>query len=137
MHINLTRNCRVCVGIVSVYCAHACQALQRRSELTNNTLRKQRKMGYISLPSILNAIIDITSCYCVILKIVILHDAIKAIQNGLFCFPKQRTKSCFFSKNSKNVFFLKKNRFGSVLLKKTGFFPSLSQTLSNVLQTFM
>jgi len=44
------------------------------------------KMGYISLSSILNAIIGITSYYCVILKMVILHDAIKTIQNGDFVF---------------------------------------------------
>jgi len=31
----------------------------------------------------LNAIIGITSYYCVILKIVILHDGIKTIQNGV------------------------------------------------------
>jgi len=34
-------------------------------------------MGYISLPSNLNGIIGITSYYCVILKLMILHDAIK------------------------------------------------------------
>jgi len=47
-------------------------------------------MGYISLPSVLNAIIGITSYYCVILKIVILHDGIKTIQNGVF--PLSSTK---------------------------------------------
>jgi len=47
-------------------------------------------MGHISLPSnfechtqILNAIIGITSS-CVILKMVIFHDAIKTIENGIF-----------------------------------------------------
>ena len=44
------------------------------------------KMGYISLPSHLNAIIGITSCCCVILQVVILHGAIKTIQNGVFGF---------------------------------------------------
>jgi len=43
----------------------------------------------------LNAIIGITSYYCVILKMVILHDAIKTIQNGVFAFFKNKT--CFFS----------------------------------------
>jgi len=41
-------------------------------------------MGYISLPSNLKAIIGIKSYYCVILKMVILHDAIKTIQNKVF-----------------------------------------------------
>jgi len=43
-------------------------------------------MGYISLPSNLNGIIGITS-YCVIVKIMILHDAIKKIKNKVFPFP--------------------------------------------------
>jgi len=47
-------------------------------------------MGYIALPSILNAIIGITSYYCVILKIVILHDEIKTIQNGVFLFSLKK-----------------------------------------------
>jgi len=55
------------------------------------------KMGYISLPSILNVIVAITSYYCVILKIVILHDEIKTIQNGVFLLSlKKEQKSCFF-----------------------------------------
>jgi len=46
------------------------------------------KIRYISLPPNLNAIIGrpITSYYCVILKMVILRDAIKTIQNGDFVF---------------------------------------------------
>jgi len=65
----------------------------------------------------LNAIIGIKSNYCVILKMVILHDAIQTIQN-----------SVFFSKKNKNLF-IKKNR-----IKKTKtcelfflnlFFPTL------------
>jgi len=39
-------------------------------------------MGYIPLPSNLNGIIGIASYYCVILKIMILHDAIETIKNG-------------------------------------------------------
>jgi len=57
-----------------------------------NTLRKQE---YISLSSILNAIIGIAS-YCVILKMVMLHDAIKTIENGVFV---------FFLKNKKRFSF--------------------------------
>ena len=44
--------------IFSVCCAHACQALLLGSELTDYTLAKT-KMEYISLPSVLNAIIGI------------------------------------------------------------------------------
>jgi len=40
-------------------------------------------MGYILLSSNANAMIGITSYQCVILKMVILHDALKTIQNGV------------------------------------------------------
>jgi len=55
-------------------------------------------MGYIFFPSILNAIVGITSYYCVILKMVILHDAIKTIQNGVFLFflKKEQNLVSFF-----------------------------------------
>jgi len=47
----------------------------------------------------MNAIIGITSYYCVNLKMVTLHDAIKTIQNMFLCFfSKKRTKTCLFSK---------------------------------------
>ena len=62
------------------------------------------KMGYISLPSHLNAIIGIKSYHCVILKMVTVHDAINTIQNRVFViFIKKRTKTCFFSKNNKKT----------------------------------
>jgi len=68
-------------------------------------------MGYISLLSIFSAIIGITIYYCVILKIVILHDAIKTIQNGVFCFVKKKNKILFlFKKTKKNGFLFLKNR---------------------------
>jgi len=58
---------------------------------------------YISLPSGLNAIIGIKSCHCVIMKMVMLHDAMKTIQNNVFVyFSKKRTKTCFFLKTQKN-----------------------------------
>jgi len=63
-------------------------------------------MGYISLPSILNAIIGITSYYCVILKIVILHYGTKTMQNEVFLLSLKRTKACFFKKNKKPWGFL-------------------------------
>jgi len=55
-------------------------------------------MGYISLRSILNAIIGITSCQYEIVKMVILHDATKTIQNRVFVFSKKRTNTRFFQK---------------------------------------
>ena len=48
------------------------------------------KMGYIPLPSNLNGIIGITSYYCVILKIMILHDTIK---NKVFPFSLKTEQS--------------------------------------------
>jgi len=62
-------------------------------------------MGYIHfLPSILNAIIDIASYYCVILKIVIVHDGIKTIQNVCFFIVfTEKTKSCFVLKKQVSV----------------------------------
>ena len=57
-------------------------------------------MGHISLPSNLNVIIGITN-YCVILKMVILYDAIKPIQKWVVVFLKKGTTTCFFSKKQK------------------------------------
>jgi len=57
-------------------------------------------MGYIYLPSNYNYIIAITSYYCVILQMVMLHNAIKTIRMGFLCFFK-RTKTYFFSKKQK------------------------------------
>jgi len=47
-------------------------------------------MEYISLPSDLNGIIGIAIFYCVILKIMILHDAIKTIKNKVFPFSLKK-----------------------------------------------
>jgi len=81
-------------------------------------------MGYISLPSNLNGIIGITSYYCVILEIMILHDAIKTIKNKVFPFSLKKEQNCFFKKNNKKTLkktgglgFLKKPRFFSTLVK--------------------
>jgi len=53
-------------------------------------------MGYISLPSILNVIVGITSYYCVIQKIVILHDEIKTIQNVFFLLSLKKEQKILF-----------------------------------------
>jgi len=63
-------------------------------------------MGYIFLLLILNAIIGITSYYCVILKVVILYDGIRTIQNEVFLFSLQNKQNhCFFLKKQKNGVF--------------------------------
>jgi len=77
-------------------------------------------MGYISLSSILNAIIGITSYYCVILKIVILHDGIKAIQNGDFLISLKKEQN-LVSLKPKKTFFSKNNRWAVFILKILGF----------------
>jgi len=64
---------------------------------------------YIVAPAI-NELIDITSYYCMIPKMVILHDAIKTIQNRVFVFFVKRTNSSVFIKRTKNSFFQKKTK---------------------------
>jgi len=65
----------------------------------------ENKDGYISLPTDLNDLIGIKSCYCVILKMVILHDATKTIQNRGFCvfFLKKEHSPVFISKKQKKT----------------------------------
>ena len=60
-------------------------------------------MRYILSPSNLYGIIRITSYYCVILKMMILHDGIKAMQNEVFVFfsRKKEQKPVSFQKNKK------------------------------------
>jgi len=64
--------------------------------------------------------IGMTSYYCVILQVVILHDAIKTIPNGvlflkknknLFPFKKNKTTGIKKSKKTGGLFFLKKTGF--------------------------
>jgi len=88
-------------------------------------------MRYISLPSNLNGIIGITSYYCVILKIMILHDAIKRIMNKVFPCSLKKNKILFlFKKTKKRLFFQKetKNPGGLSVFKKPGFFSNLTLT---------
>ena len=61
------------------------------------------KMGCISLPSNSNGILGITSYYCVILKMVLLHDARKQFRMGFPCCCFLRIKTCF-KKKTKNVY---------------------------------
>jgi len=68
-------------------------------------------MGYISVPSNLNGITGIASYYCVILKTMILRNAIKKIQNGVFLFSlKKKQNLVYFLKTQTNVFFFEKNK---------------------------
>ena len=60
------------------------------------TTLRENKDGIHFLPSISNVIMGITSYYCVILKMVILHGGIKTIQIGFLL--KKGTKYCFFLK---------------------------------------
>jgi len=76
-------------------------------------------MGYIPLPLNLNGIIGRTSYYCVILQIMILHDAIKTIKNKIFPFSLKNNKILFLFKKPKKtggLFFLKKPGFFSTLI---------------------
>jgi len=77
-------------------------------------------MGYISLPLNVNAIIGITNYYCVLSKIVVLHDAIKTIQNGVFVFLQNKNENLFFFSKSKQKNGYKKTS-GLYFFKKTGF----------------
>jgi len=76
-------------------------------------------MGYLSLPSVLNAKTGITSCYCVILKIVIWHDGIKTNQDVFFLFYLKKEQNVSFQK-TKNNFLRKKEPRWVVVLKKNG-----------------
>jgi len=85
------------------------------------------KMGYISLPSGLNAIIGMKSYYCVVLKMVILHYAIKTIQSSFLCiFKKKEQKPVSFQKNKKKGLKNKKsvNCFFKPVFFQPGFFQS-------------
>jgi len=94
-----------------VHCVHGCQALPLRTELTNNTLWKKRWGTFFTLN---------LECYnrynklLFILKIVILHDGIKTIQNGVFPFSLKNKILFLFriqKKNKKIRCFFKKKRF--------------------------
>ena len=86
IYINLTCNCRVSVGVVFLCLLCACFPSHATLESIDQQHFAKTKLRYISLPPNLNAIIGITSHYRVILKMVILHDATKTIQNGVSVF---------------------------------------------------
>ena len=91
---------------------------------------EKTKMEYISLPSDLNATIGITSYYCVILKMVILHDAIKTIQNGVFVFFFKNSKKNRIKKQA-GCFFLKNGFFSTLIVFQSFLWFSLHRTIWN------
>ena len=102
-YMNLMSNGRVCVRVgFSLFslCVLA-QPYQFGVEWIDQQHFAKTKMGYISLPSNLNAIIYITSHYCVILKMVILHGPIKTIQQGFLCLFLKKIKNVFFQNPKK------------------------------------
>jgi len=129
MRINLTWTCRVCVGMAFFCLLCTCLPSLTSLEWADQQHFAKTKMGYISLPSILNAIIGITCYHCVILKMVILHDVIKLILNCFFPFSLQKEQNLVSSKKKKkqNFFlttqkkqaavFFEKNRFSTTLMK--------------------
>jgi len=126
IYINLTCNCRVCVRVVFLRLLCACLPSLTALESTDQQHFAKTKIRYISLPPNLNAMIGITSYYCVILNRVILHDAIKTIQNGVFVFLLKNKNLFFFKKNKTPGFEKKqKNPDGLGFLKKLGFFSNL------------
>ena len=80
-------------------------------------------MDNISLPSILNAIIGVTSYYYVILQVVMLHDAMKTIQNGFLCIFLNH-KNLFLFKNPPKPN-LKNKKPDGLFFFKNGFFSTL------------
>jgi len=76
-------------------------------------------MGHIFLSSNLNAIIRMTSYYCVLLKMVILHHAVKQFRMGFLCFSLKK-KDLFVFKKTKNSD-LKENQ-GWLFFQKNVFF---------------
>jgi len=64
----------------------ACLPIPTTLELIDQQHLAKTKMGYIYLPSDLKAVIIGITSYCVILKMVTLHDAIKQFRIGFSCF---------------------------------------------------
>ena len=109
LHINLTGNRRGCVGVSLLYLLCACLPSLTTLEWTDQQHFAKTKLGYTSLPSILNAIIGITSYYCVILKMMVIGWCNKNNSEwGFYVFLRKRTRSYFFKKNKQTLFNTKK-----------------------------
>jgi len=106
----------------SVCCARSCQASPLWSELTNNTLRKQRWDTFLYPQNWMPyTVIGITSYYCVILKMVILHDEMKTIPIG-FLRVFLKNESLFLFKKTKKIGWKKNKKIGGVFFSKNVFF---------------
>ena len=81
-YINLSWNGRVCVGVAFFCLLCACLPSLTTLEWIDQQHFAKTKMGYISLLSDLSAMIIGITSYCVILKMVILHDALKPFRIG-------------------------------------------------------
>jgi len=129
MHINLTWNCRGCFSLFAVCMLTNYQPLPLRSELTNNTLRKQRWVPFFSLK------FECHNRYNKLLKCNSENgDVAQCNKNnfkmGAFRFSLRKNKNLFLFKKQKNI---KKNKNGWVVffLKKIQIFlkPSTHHNL--------
>ena len=105
MYINLTWNCGVCVGMVFLCCAHACQTLPLRSELTNYACQNKDGVHFFTLNfECHNRYNKSLLCNCEN------SDIAWSNTNSSECFFLvflwKSTKSCFFFKNAKKQVFL-------------------------------
>ena len=123
MYINLTWNCRVCVGVVFLCLLCARLASLTTLESIDQQHFAKTNIRYISLSLNFIAIIGrpITSYYCVILKMVILRDVIKTIQNGV-CVIFKEQKPVFLQKKENTGFKKKRKKQVGWGLKKTRVF---------------
>ena len=124
MYINLTWNCRVCGSGFSLFDVRFLAELYYFEVNWPTILCENREMEHIFKIK-LECQNSYNIYYCEILQMVILHNAIKTIQNGVFMFFEKRMKTCFFKKKTKNAT-LKKQE-GWNFLKTPGFYqPWLS-----------
>ena len=90
------------MGIIFLFSGHMLAKPHHLGVNRPTTLCKNKDFA---LPSFSNPIIGTTSYYCIILKMVILHDAIKTIQNGAFPFSLKKSKILLLFKKSKKIVF--------------------------------
>jgi len=126
-YINVKWNGKVCVGVAFFCLLCACLPSPTTLEWIDQQYFAKTKMGYISLPSDLNAILIGITSYCLILKMVILHDAIKQFRIGFLYFFWKKNENLFLFKKTKKR--LKKtcellfwNPFFSILIIFQSFF---------------
>ena len=118
-------NCRVCVEMFFLRLLCAFLPSLTTLEWIDQQFAKT-KMEDISSPSNLNGIIGLTSYYCVILKIMILHDAIITIKNKVFPFSLKEQNLVYLKKKKKTWVFLNPvtlwMKFLAMPIKALGFY---------------